>query len=511
MTRRRRIAAVTSIVAAVSLVLSGCFLASGRPEPRQSTPTGEKVAAELQEYYEQELEWEACERVFDCADAEVPLDWDDPEGASIEIALVRYPATGEPMGSLLVNPGGPGGSGTEQVITGIDYATSERLREHYDIVGFDPRGVGRSSAIDCYDDPDELTEFIYELSPHERGSEAWLDDLEQSQAEFGQACLEHSGELLGHVDTVSAARDMDVLRAALGDPKLNYLGYSYGTLLGATYADLYAEKTGHLVLDGAIDPQTTDFDVTAAQAQGFESALRAYLADCLTTEECPFEGGTVDEGMAEFSRIFERLEASPLRAEDGRMLGADAMFTAVILPLYSPDTWSYLSQLVTDVKSGSAELAFSLADAYYSRNDDGTFSDNSTEAFIAINCLDYESTSTRETLQAEAAQLAALAPVFGPLMSYGGTSCDGWPFEPTRDRQAIAAEGSAPILVIGTTNDPATPYHWSVALAEQLENGRLVTYDGEGHTAYNKSNRCVNDAVDDFFIDDVVPSADPQC
>ncbi|MCW4385160.1 alpha/beta hydrolase [Salinibacterium sp. SYSU T00001] len=506
---RIRLAAV-SIVAASSLALSGCFLASGVPET-ESTPTGEKVAPELQEYYDQVLEWSGCDGGFQCATAEVPLDWENPGAESIEIALIRLPAAGESMGSLLVNPGGPGASGVDQVRQGVDYATSDRLRQHYDIVGFDPRGVGASSAVDCYDDPDELTQFIYEIVPYEAGSEEWIDAIEESNAEFGAACLEHTGELLGHVDTVSAARDMDVLRAALGDERLNFLGYSYGTLLGATYAGLYPEKTGHLVLDGAIDPATTDFEVTASQAQGFESAMRAYLADCLTGPECPFSADTVEGGMAELAALFDRLEQSPLRAEDGRMLGSSAMFTAVIFPLYSADTWGYLSQLIADVKSGGAEIAFALADAYYSRNEDGTFADNSTEAFIAINCLDYASTSTRETLEEEAAELARLAPVFGPLMSYGGTSCDDWPFAPTRDRQPIVAEGSAPILVIGTTNDPATPYHWAVALAEQLANGQLVTYEGEGHTAYNKSNQCVNDAVDDFFIEDVVPETDPLC
>lgn len=509
MTRLR--AVTVSIIAASSLLLSGCFLASGTPEKRESTPTGEQVAPELQEFYDQVLVWEQCDEIFECATAEAPLDWEDPERESIELALIRLATDGEPMGSLLLNPGGPGGSGVDFVRTSADFATSDRVRENYDLVGFDPRGVGASSAVDCYDDPDDLTDFIYEVSPNEPGTEAWIDDLERSSADFGAACLEHTGELLGYVDTVSAARDLDLLRAVLGDTRLNYLGYSYGTLLGATYADLYPEKVGRLVLDGAIDPATTDFEVTATQAQGFESAMRAYLADCLTSAECPFTGDTVDAGMDELGRIFERLDASPLRAEDGRMLGSSAMFTAVILPLYSVDTWEYLGQLIADVKAGSAETAFFLADAYYARNADGTFSDNSTESFIAINCLDYTSTSTRETLADEAAELAELAPVFGPRMSYGGTSCDEWPFEPTRDRQPIVAEGADPILVVGTTNDPATPYQWAVALADQLESGQLVTYDGEGHTAYNKSNACVNDAVDGYLIDGVVPTSDPLC
>jgi pimeloyl-ACP methyl ester carboxylesterase len=507
--RSARLAAV-AMAAAVSVLLSGCFLAGGTREAT-STPTGEKVSAELQPFYDQVLQWRGCHGDrFQCAVAEAPLDWSDPGHDSIELALIRTTATGDRLGSLLVNPGGPGGSGVSFVRDNVDYATSARLQQRYDIVGFDPRGVGESSAVDCYDDPDELTDFIYELSPNPPASEAWIDDLERSSAEFGAACLEHTGELLGFVDTVSAARDLDLLRAVLGDTALNFLGYSYGTLLGATYADLYPQNAGRLVLDGAIDPATTDFEVTATQAQGFESAMRAYLADCLTAEECSFRG-TVDQAMAEVAALFVRLDASPLRAEDGRMLGSSAMFTAIILPLYSVETWGYLPTLFDDVKRGRAEVALALADSYYSRTQDGRFTDNSTEAFSAINCLDYKSTSTRDSLHAEAAELARLAPVFGPRMSYGGTACANWPFPPTRDRAPIAASGSDPILVVGTTNDPATPYKWAVSLAAQLENGHLVTYDGEGHTAYNKSNQCVNDAVENYLIDGVVPSSDPLC
>lgn len=507
MSRLRRSA--IALVAIVPLLLSGCFLTGGGSSST-STPTGEKVDADLQEFYDQVLQWEPCDGEFQCATATAPLDWSDPDRDAIDIALIRLAAGGDPMGSLLVNPGGPGGSGVDFVRDSWDYATTDRLRENYDLVGFDPRGVGASSAVSCYDDPEVFTEYLYSITPGTRGSAEWLDAMDASMAEFGADCLTFTGDLLGFVDTVSAARDLDLLRAILGDTKLNYLGSSYGTLLGATYADLYPENTGRLVLDGAIDPASTDFDVTAMQAQGFESAMRAYIADCLTGADCPFSG-SVDAGMAEMRAIFDRLDASPLRAEDGRMLGSDAMFTAVILPLYSADTWEYLSTLITDVKRGSAEVAFTLADLYNGREPDGTYSDNSTEAFISINCLDYQSTSTRETLPAEAAELAALAPVFGPQMSWGGTSCDSWPFESTRIRGPIVAEGSAPILVVGTTNDPATPYAWAVALADQLENGHLVTYEGEGHTAYNKSNSCVDKTVDDFFIDGTVPASDPLC
>lgn len=501
------------IAAGVALIvpLSGCVTSFLPPEPaRTSQPTDEKVAPDLAPYYSQVLTWSTCEGSFQCATAKAPLDWSDPARDSIELALIRATATGSRIGSLLVNPGGPGGSGYDFIRDSLSYAVDSRLTDRFDIVGFDPRGVNRSSAVSCYDKPAELDAFLYSIPTGPRDADSLIDFTEQEYAAFGQACLKHTGDLLGYVDTVSAAHDLDLLRAILGDAKLNYLGYSYGTFLGATYAGLYPGKTGRLVLDGAIDPATTDFDVTATQAKGFEDAARAYLADCFTGTECPFRG-SVDQAMLRIRALLDRLDASPLRASDGRMLGSDAMFTAIILPLYSQSNWPYLSDLFTDVFQGNADYAFQLADAYNGRTPAGTYSDNSTEAFIAINCLDYVSTSTRETLVAEAEELARIAPTFGPQMSYGGTSCNEWPYRATRVREPIRASGSAPILVVGTTNDPATPYQWSVNLAGQLENGHLVTYHGEGHTAYNKSNSCVNDAVDDFLIDGTVPTKDPDC
>jgi pimeloyl-ACP methyl ester carboxylesterase len=512
MTRSRSIRTIL-VAASLALVvpLTGCVTLFLPPTPEKtSKPTGEHVASELEPFYSQVLTWSACEGNFQCATATAPLDWSDPSRDSIHLALIRATATGNRLGSLLVNPGGPGGSGYDFIRDSLTYAVDAKLAEHYDIVGFDPRGVNKSSAVSCYDDPAQMDAFLYDLSPNPVGSDAWIDDLERSNADFGKACLKYTGELLGYVDTVSAARDLDLLRAILGDEKLNYLGYSYGTFLGATYAELFPGKTGRLVLDGAVDPATTDFEVTETQAVGFEDAARAYIADCQTGKKCPFTG-TVDEGMALIRRILDRLDASPLRASDGRMLGSGAMFNAIILPLYSESNWPYLTDLFNEVLQGNADYAFQLADAYYGRNPDGTYQDNSTEAFIAINCLDYISTSTRDTLRQEAAELAKAAPTFGPQMSYGGTSCDDWPFKATRVRGPIAAAGSAPILVVGTTNDPATPYQWAKNLASELDNGHLVTYHGEGHTAYNKSNSCVNDAVDDFFVDGTVPSSDPDC
>ncbi|HWM35259.1 MAG TPA: alpha/beta hydrolase [Pseudolysinimonas sp.] len=508
--RTRRITALLAGAGVVTLLLSGCMSWFLPPQPSTtSVPTGEQVDADLAAFYGQVLVWRACGDGMQCTTATAPMNWEDPAQDSIELALVRQPATGQRKGSLLINPGGPGGSGYDFILDSVDYATSERLQQSYDIVGFDPRGVGRSSAVSCYDDPADFDEFTYGIAPGTTGSDEWLAALETSMEDFGRDCLEFTGPLLQYVDTISAARDLDLLRAVLGDVKLNYLGYSYGSYLGATYAGLYPEKTGHLVLDGALDPATSDFDVTKTQAVGFENALTAYLTDCVAGSDCPFRG--VEQGLTRIQNMFASLEKSPLPAEDGRELGVTTFFYAVILPLYNQDNWPYLSQLFDEVARGGTSTAFLLADSYNERNPDGTYSSNSNEANIAINCLDYAGQADLEVMRREAAELAEAAPVFGTYMGYGGLTCEHWPFPSTRQREAIRAAGSADILVLGTTNDPATPYVWAQALADQLENGHLITYHGEGHTAYNKSNSCVDDAVDDYFIDDTVPQEDPDC
>ena len=496
----RRLIAVGAIAL---LTLVGCT-------PVVSTPTGESVDEALAPFYSQVLTWSDCGDNIECSTAKAPLDWESPATDEIELALSRQVATGDKrLGSLLVNPGGPGASGYDLVHDSVDFATSETLQASYDIVGFDPRGVGRSSAISCYDDPSTLDAFLYDLTPGEIGSDEWVAALEKSGKDFVAECEKYTGDLLGFVDTVSAARDMDLLRAVLGDGKLNYLGYSYGTILGATYAELYPQKTGRLVLDGALDPESTSFDVTKTQAAGFESALRAFLDDCADQSDCAFTGST-DAAMLKIRALLDRLDASPLRASDGRELNSAAMTTAIILPLYNEDTWQYLRQLFTAVLQGDAEYAFQLADAYNSRVD-GEYVDNSLEARVAINCLDYGSEGDLAEWRVQADELATIAPVFGPQFAYGETLCKSWPFPPKREYGPIHAAGSADILVVGTTNDPATPYVWSQALAEQLDAGHLVTRKGEGHTGYNKGNECVDTTVDDYFVSGNVPETDPKC
>lgn len=513
--RVRRIVAVTAGAIAASVMLSGCLysLIPEGAEPRPSVtkaPDTEGVSADLLPFYGQELEWTACDEGtagFDCTYVTAPLDWENPGAGEIELSVVRHQAAGEAMGSLLTNPGGPGGSGREFILGSLDYAVGAELIENYDVIGFDPRGVGDSTAVRCFDAA-EMDSYLYDIPASPRGSAEWEAELTERNAAFAQACDANSGGILPHITTVNSARDMDLIRAVLGDTELNYLGFSYGTFLGATYANLYPEKAGRLVLDGAIDPAVSGVDVGTTQALGFESALRAYMKDCLDSGSCPFNG-TVDEAMADLGALLAAVDRSPLPNGDGRMLGADSLMTAIIVTLYSQDSWSALTQGLDGVLQGDPYVAFYLADVYNAR-EDGVYLDNSTEAFRAYNCMDYPVENDQAAQDAADAKIAEGAPTIAPYWS-GPDSCEVWPYPPTGTRGEIHAEGAGPILVVGTTNDPATPYEWSVALAEQLEEGILITRVGEGHTGYNKGNICVDDAVEAFFIDDAVPTGDLNC
>lgn len=515
---RTRSLGAAALATALIVSLSGCFTAFIPDDtPTSSAPTSKPrpttTGTSADEFYNQDVEWttDDCPSDFDCATVRAPMNWDEPEAGEIELALVRHKASGDPIGSLLMNPGGPGASGYDFVADSLDYAVDAELKQNFDIVGFDPRGVGRSTAVSCYDAA-EMDEYLYGL-PKNRdvGSDAWIDEMTQSSTDFGKACLDNTGEVLEYITTVQAAKDLDLLRAVLGDDELYYLGYSYGTFLGATYAGLFPDKVGRLVLDGAIDPSTSNFEVSKTQAAGFEDALRAFLKDCIDSNgDCAFSG-SVDAAMNTVKELLDSVEASPLQSSDGRMLGASTLVTGIILPLYSPDNWDYLNMMFADVMAGSADYAFFFADQYNGRDEDGNYIDNSTEAFMAYNCRDYQYDADPTRMADEAEELAEAAPVFGAYMSYGDIGCANWPFPDGAPREEIHAEGAAPIMVVGTTGDPATPYEWAESLADQLDSGFLVTYEGEGHTAYNKGSDCVNKAVDDYLVNGTVLDADPMC
>lgn len=513
--RLRRLTGVIAGLTVATMMLSGC-LYSMIPEgaaPRPSTtnaPDTDGVAADLLPFYEQTLEWTACERggaAFDCTYVTAPLDWENPGDGEIELSVVRHQASATPMGSLLTNPGGPGASGRDFILDSLSYAIGADVVENYDVIGFDPRGVGDSTAVACFDAAD-MDAYLYDIPASPRGTAEWEAELTERNQAFADACEANSDGILPFITTVNSARDMDLIRAVLGDSQLNYLGYSYGTFLGATYAELYPEKAGRLVLDGAIDPAVSGVDVGTTQALGFESALRAYMQSCLDSDSCPFNG-TVDEAMADLGALLAAVDRTPLENGDGRMLGADSLMTAIIVTLYSEGSWSALTQGLDGVLQGDPYTAFYLADAYNAR-EGGVYIDNSSEAFRAYNCMDYPVENDQSVEDAAHTKVAEGAPTIAPYWE-GPDSCAVWPYPPTGTRGEIHAEGAGPILVVGTTNDPATPYEWSVSLAEQLSEGVLITRVGEGHTGYNKGNVCVDDAVNAYFLDDSVPDADLKC
>ncbi|MFT4259165.1 alpha/beta hydrolase [Microbacterium sp.] len=506
---RRRVVAVFAGLATASVVLSGCLYAA-IPEQRPSAtkaPDTDGVPAELQPYYGQALQWQQCGAGLDCTEVTAPLDWENPGEGEITLAVVRHQASGTAQGSLLTNPGGPGASGYDLIADSLTYAVGGDLIENFDVIGFDPRGVGRSSAVKCFDAA-EMDDYLYAIPASPRGSEAWEAELLEADKRFADACDANSNGILPYITTVNAARDMDLLRAVLGDKKLNYLGYSYGTFLGATYAELYPERVGRLVLDGAIDPSIPGYDVGATQALGFESALRAYMQDCLDAGDCPFSG-SVDAAMADLGALLASVDAMPLKNGDGRLMGADSLLTSIISALYSQDSWSYLTQALDEAMQGDPSTAFFLAD-FYNGRENGVYTDNSTEAFNAYNCMDYPIEDDPDTEAATRKKIAEGAPTVAPYWD-GPDSCSVWPYPPTGTRGEIHASGADPILVVGTTNDPATPYEWSEALAAQLESGVLITRVGEGHTGYNKGNVCVDQAVDAYFVTGEIPEDGLRC
>jgi len=461
-------------------------------------------------YFGQDIVWEGCESGAECAIVLAPLDWDVLEpGRDVELALSRHRAPGEAQGSLLVNPGGPGASGFEFVRDSVTRVVGADLRESFDIVGWDPRGVNASTPVECATTDAELDYFYFGELEAEPGTPEWDEQLVAESIRFGQECLENTGELLQYVDTLSTVRDLDLLRHLLGDDQLNYLGYSYGTLIGALYIDTFPQNVGRIVLDGPVDPAASQFDLVLNQYRGFEEALIAYVEDCVAQGICPFEGDR-DAQLRAVSGLYDRLESDPLRHSDGRLVDNSMLRTAMVTTLYSQDSWTFLTQLFIEIDRDITNTAIVLVDFYYDR-EDGVYQDNSMEAFIAINCLDYPAEFDQQVIAAQALQLREVAPYTARPRGYGDLVCQNWPFPPRLTKGPVSGEGANPVLVIGTTGDPATPYNWSLSLAEQLGNARHLTLQAEGHLAYNKDSACINDAVEQYFLTGALPDDGLMC
>jgi pimeloyl-ACP methyl ester carboxylesterase len=505
--------AVTAFVA-VGLAIQGSTPDPPRvqPTPSPTTPPPPSVteapSQDLEDFYAQRIDWQPCASNDDqdCATLRVPVDYRDPAGETIELALLRVPASGARVGSMVVNPGGPGAPGTS-------YAAGERiywrkpLMQAFDLVGFDPRGTGRSAPVDCLSD--EETDDYVAIDPTPDTPDE-VADYRREVLAIGAGCVARSGPVLGHVTTIEAARDMDVLRAALGEETLTYFGASYGTKLGATYAELFPERVGRFVLDGAMDVSLGSRELSLEQAAGFEAALRAYVQNCLDSTDNCFLGDSVDEGMTRISDLLESVDEQPLPAGD-RQLEAGNAFYGVIAPLYNRDYWFLLSTALASAMEGKGSALLELSDLYASRNPDGGYADNSLEANYAINCLDDPSAIGFAKVPSEFADFEEASPTFGRVFAWSRTGCRGIEVESSEEPLDIRGEGAAPILVLGTSRDPATPMKWAEALAEQLDSGVLVRRDGDGHTAYNSDNACIDAAVEDYLIEGTVPDDGTSC
>ncbi|MGW0750436.1 alpha/beta hydrolase [Streptomyces sp. NPDC002587] len=511
-----------TVIAAAGLLLSGCS-SGGSGEPRavasseggsaapSARPTPDQAA--LRPYYEQKLTWRDCGVPgFQCATMKAPLDYANAgSGQDVDIAVARRPATGpgKRLGSLVVNPGGPGGSGIGylQAYAGIGYPAPVRAR--YDMVSFDPRGVDRSSPVECLTGPqmDKYTQV--DQTPDDAAERA---RLVAAFKEFAAGCQARSQKVLPHVSTVDAARDMDLLRAVLGDEKLAYVGASYGTFLGATYADLFPDRVGRLVLDGAMDPSRPALDLNRDQTEGFETAFTAFAKDCAKRPGCPLGQGDPAAVAARLKDFFRKVDAQPVpTGEDARPLGESLATTGVIAALYDESAWPQLREALTSAMNGDGAGLLSLADSYFEREPDGKYA-NLMAANAAVNCLDQPPAFTGpEAVESALPSFEKASPVFGAGLAWASLNCTYWPVKATGEARPLTAKGAAPILVVGTTRDPATPYKWAQALAGQLDSGTLLTYDGDGHTAYGRGSDCIDTSINQYLLEGKVPPDGKKC
>jgi len=476
------------------------------PGTGQDPPPGYHALAS---FYGQRLAWSSCAG-GQCARLSVPVSYADPAGPVVQISVLKVPAKGTKIGSLVVNPGGPGGSGVDYA-KAADNIVSPAVRNAYDVVGFDPRGVASSAPIICLQPPQLDALLGSDPTPDDR---AEVTAAVASAKSFAAACKAHAGPLLGHVSTIETAKDMDILRAALGESRLTYLGKSYGTFLGATYADLFPTLVGRFVLDGVLAPDLTSEQVNLGQAQGFETATQAYVSSCVEQGGCPL-GDTVDAGMQRLRDFLKALDTQPIPVSDDPRVKALTEGWATLglgFAMYDQRYWPSLTIALRQALSGKGDVLMRLADAYADRSPtNGSYQGNLLQVISAVSCLDRADSPDPRHYEEDVTKFSRTAPTWGPYLAWGSLTCGYWPFKANNKPKRISAAGSGPIVVVGTTRDPATPYQWAQRLAAELKDGHLVTYDGDGHTAYMRSNSCVNDAVDAYLLKGTVPPRGLRC
>ncbi|MGV9802027.1 alpha/beta hydrolase [Mycobacterium sp. NPDC003449] len=445
----------------------------------------------------------------ECGMLSVPVDYAKPDGEVAQLAMIRFPATGQKVGSLVINPGGPGESGVESAVSLLP-SLPESVKERFDVVGFDPRGVNLSNpAVWCNSDADNdrlRADPTVEYTPE------GVEHLENETKQFVQRCVDKMGvEFLENVGTENVAKDLDAIRAALGDDKLTYLGYSYGTRIGATYAEQFPDKVRAMILDGAVDPNADPVEADIRQAAAFQQAFDDYAADCAKSPDCPL-GTDPAKAVDVYKTLVDPLVESPAKTKDPRGLSYSDAIVGTILPLYSPNLWRHLTDALTGVKNGDGELMLALADLYMGRDAKGHYN-NSTDVRVAVNCMDTPAITDKATVVEQDKRLREVA----PFMSYGEFTgdaplgaCAFWPVPPTSEPHQISVTGLPPTLVVSTTNDPATPYQAGVDLARQL-GGTLLTFDGTQHTVVFQGNKCVDDIAATYLVDVTVPPPNSRC
>ncbi|GGL78204.1 peptidase [Streptomyces fumigatiscleroticus] len=447
---------------------------------------------------------------WQCATMKAPLDWSKPRGDTIGLALIRARTSGDEggrIGSLVFNFGGPGGSGvTTLPAFGEDYT---KLRTRYDLVSFDPRGVGRSAPVRCENDQ-QLDEYFQQDATPDDSAER--TELLNSTEKFNAACQKNSAKLLPRVRTTDTARDMDLMRQVLGDDKLHYFGISYGTELGGVYAHLFPKRVGRAVFDAVVDPTQTSEEGSLGQAKGFQLALDNYAEDCVSrTEDCPV-GDSAQEVKDRIGKLLKDLDSKPITGIFPRRLTQTAATGGIAQALYSQDFWEYLTEGLEQAYDGDGKALMLLSDSMNGRQENGEYS-NVTAANVAINCADDKPRYGPGDVERRLPEFRDASDLFGDYLAWSMISCTGWPVPGAADHPEVSAPGAAPILVVGNTGDPATPYEGAGRMADALGEGVGVelTYKGQGHGAYDSKNTCVQSAVNGYLLDGKVPGAGTVC
>lgn len=495
---------------ATSAPLAGSSSSGSSSSGQVDVPTPEQLPtldpAILARFYTQKIDWKSCDGGLQCGSLLVPIDYENPAGATISLAVIRHQTTAENrLGSVVLNPGGPGGSGVDfEKQAWSNY--SKVLDNRFDVVSFDPRGVGQSDPVRCASEALEDSFVSFDADPTVAAEVAKLGQL---NTQFANGCKQKSGTLLPHVGTVDTARDLDVLRAALGDATLTYIGESYGTFLGQLYAQLFPHNVRALVLDGVVDPSASDTAQGLGQARGFETALHAFIAYCVRQNPCAV-GTSSSNAEGVLDKWLGGLANKPATGSGALPLTRAVALDGVAAGLYSPQSWAYLNTALRDAMRGSPSLLVNLADLLIGRNADGSYS-NELEANVAINCADRGSASaTMHDAAIAATKGESAGPTFGEFLGWGNSVCVDWPVPAELAPGPVRASGAPPILLVATTRDPATPLAWAKAVAANLASGVLITWDGDGHTAVLRSS-CVNDLVSAYVVGLKVPARGTTC